>query len=175
MSDRLERVLLAFRLRVRQVGYGHGLRDHDVDELEQEIRIRLWKAGERGENIDALPASYVRKVAVSAATDLLRRRRARRVDETTTLAAAEASGALRSEGETPEGLLEHGELASEIDEALGRLGPTREPVVRMYLAGYSRHEISDLLRWTEAKTRNLLYRGLGDLREELRKGGVYPT
>jgi hypothetical protein len=34
----------------------------------------------------------------------------------------------------------------------------------MYLSGYDREEIADLLGWPEAKTSNLLYRGLADLR-----------
>lgn len=44
----------------------------------------------------------------------------------------------------------------------------------MYLAGYGREEIADLMGWTEAKTRNLLYRGLGDLRERLTQMGIGP-
>ena len=33
-------------------------------------------------------------------------------------------------------------------------------------------EIADLLGWSEAKTRNLLYRGLGDLRARLTEQGI---
>ena len=40
-------------------------------------------------------------------------------------------------------------------------------VVRLHLAGYHRDEIARLLNWTEAKTRNLLYRGLADLRKQM--------
>ena len=47
-------------------------------------------------------------------------------------------------------------------------------VVRMHLAGYPREEIATSLGWTEAKTRNLLYRGLDDLREALRARGIGP-
>jgi RNA polymerase sigma-70 factor (ECF subfamily) len=42
----------------------------------------------------------------------------------------------------------------------------------MYLAGYSREEIADFLGWSEAKTRNLLYRGLADLRNRLTEWGI---
>jgi RNA polymerase sigma-70 factor (ECF subfamily) len=45
-------------------------------------------------------------------------------------------------------------------------------VVRMYLSGYEREEIGELLGWSEAKTRNLLYRGLVDLRAKLMKLGI---
>jgi DNA-directed RNA polymerase specialized sigma24 family protein len=44
----------------------------------------------------------------------------------------------------------------------------------MYLAGFERDEIADLLGWSEAKTRNLLYRGLADLRESLQSWGYGP-
>ena len=40
------------------------------------------------------------------------------------------------------------------------------------LAGYHRNEIAQLLGWSEAKTRNLLYRGLEDLRKELTARGI---
>jgi RNA polymerase sigma-70 factor (ECF subfamily) len=55
------------------------------------------------------------------------------------------------------------------------LAESRRAVVRMHLAGYERHEIGDLLGWTEAKTRNLLYRGLADLREILESWGIGPA
>jgi RNA polymerase sigma-70 factor (ECF subfamily) len=42
----------------------------------------------------------------------------------------------------------------------------------MYLAGYPREEIAALMGWSEAKTRNLLYRGLADLRERLTELGI---
>ena len=44
----------------------------------------------------------------------------------------------------------------------------------MYLAGYDREEIAELFGWTEAKTRNLLYRGLADLRARLADAGLTP-
>jgi RNA polymerase sigma-70 factor (ECF subfamily) len=40
--------------------------------------------------------------------------------------------------------------------------------------GYDREEIADLLHWSEAKTRNLLYRGLEDLRQLLVARGIGP-
>ena len=44
----------------------------------------------------------------------------------------------------------------------------------MYLKGYGREEIAALLGWSEAKTRNLLYRGLDDLRQRLIARGIRP-
>jgi len=68
--------------------------------------------------------------------------------------------------------LAESELAEEIVRAVDTIAPARRPVVRMHLAGYSREEIAELLGWTEAKTRNLLYRGLADLRERLTARGI---
>jgi RNA polymerase sigma-70 factor (ECF subfamily) len=44
----------------------------------------------------------------------------------------------------------------------------------MHLAGYPREEIESLLGWSEARTRNLIYRGLGDLRARLEELGFGP-
>lgn len=171
-SHDLERILLRFRTRVRQAGYGHGLAEHDLGELEQEVRIRLWKAEERGENLSALPASYIYKVATTAAVDLIRRRRAGHGERTATLEDAEAVGGMPTATDQPDRVLDQVDLGASIDEALQALPPKREPIVRMYLAGYSREEIANLMDWTEAKTRNLLYRGLENLRSELLQRGV---
>lgn len=171
-SHALEGILLRFRRRVRQAGFGRGLAEHDLEDLEQEVRIRLWKAEERGENLSALPASYVYKVATTAAVDLMRRRRTGHGDRTATLEDAEAVGQMPTAADQPDRVLDRADLGASIDEALQALPPKREPIVRMYLAGYSREEIASLMHWTEAKTRNLLYRGLDNLRTELIQRGV---
>jgi DNA-directed RNA polymerase specialized sigma24 family protein len=42
----------------------------------------------------------------------------------------------------------------------------------LHLEGMTTQEIGNLLGWTEPKARNLVYRGLQDLREQLRAEGV---
>jgi RNA polymerase sigma-70 factor (ECF subfamily) len=172
ISEALETVLDRFGGRVRGVGFRHGLMGRDVDDLLQEVRVRLWKALQNGENIEAAPASYIYRTAASAALDLLRRRRARRE---TPVRLSRASGeAILGESPAPDASLEGSELAERIGEAVSRLADARRSVVRMHLAGYDRQEIADLLGWTEPKTRNLLYRGLNDLRETLTNMGIGP-
>ena len=143
-----------------------------MDEVMQEVRIRLWRAHQRADGasqeIASAPASYVYRTAMSAALDLLRRRRARRADRTVELdegvAAAPAPG--------PEMLVDASELGAQVARAIDAIPTSRRPVVRMYLAGYPREEIAALMGWSEAKTRNLLYRGLADLRERLTQMGI---
>ena len=48
-----------------------------ADELAQEIRLRLWKALPGAKEIED-PASYIRRVAATAAIDAVRRVRARK-------------------------------------------------------------------------------------------------
>ena len=85
LSPALEAVVTRFAGMVRSVGWRHRLSDHDVDEVMQQVRIRLWQAQGDSEQISRSPASYVYRTAVSAALDLLRRRRAHRADSTVSL------------------------------------------------------------------------------------------
>jgi len=171
-SVALDAVLSRFAERVRYIGVRHGLQGSDVEDLVQEVRLRLWKALESGEKILSAPASYIHRTAVSAAVDSLRRRRARRE---TPVRLSRPSG-LAMMGETPSAdrMVEQLELQESIGRAVDQLIPARRSVVRMFLAGYGREEIADLLGWTEPKTRNLLYRGLSDLRERLTEMGIGP-
>jgi RNA polymerase sigma-70 factor (ECF subfamily) len=157
---------------VRRVGARHGLASADVDELFQEVRLRLWKSLSSGEKIGAAPASYVYRTAQSAAVDLIRRRRARR-EEAVDLTRPSGEQVLGS-NPGPDAAVERGELIEAVGRAVDALAETRRPVVRMYLTGYTLQEITTLLGWTEPKTRNLLYRGLADLRAALREQGIGP-
>lgn len=144
----------------------------DRDELMQEVRIRLWHAMERGERVAAVPASYLWRTAESAAIDIFRRRRTRTRREERLSSGAHARPAVH--GEPADRRAERADLYAALDSALGDLAESRRVVVRMHLAGYPREEIASSLGWTEAKTRNLLYRGLDDLREALRARGIGP-
>ena len=173
VSAALESTVAAYETLVRRIGFQHRLPEHDVDELLQDVRLRLWRArgaDAEGEQIRLVSTSYVYRTAASAALDLLRRRRARRTDASDDLSTV--AGELASHGAGPDDDLAARELAEEVARVVDTIAPARRPVVRMYLAGYPREEIADLLGWTEAKTRNLLYRGLADLREGLTERGI---
>jgi RNA polymerase sigma factor (sigma-70 family) len=172
VSAALETVLDRFAERVKSIGRRHGLEGDDVSDLVQEVRVRLWHALETGEKILAVPPSYVHRTAVTAALDVLRRRRARR--ETPVRLSRPSGEGILGEAPATEDALGGSELEEQIALSLETIPESRRPVVRMYLAGYGREEIADLLGWTEAKTRNLLYRGLADLREKLTEIGIGP-
>ncbi|MFL5582751.1 MAG: RNA polymerase sigma factor [Gemmatimonadaceae bacterium] len=165
LSQAIEEVCARFGALVRHAGRRHGLDPEVLDEVAQEVRIRLWRSLGTCEKIRGAPASYVYRTAVSAALDLLRRKRARG-------GIASADGAARLDGlsdgaRLPGDTLDDEELSRQVSQAVERLPLARRVAVRMHLAGYDRDEMAALAGWTEAKTRNLLYRGLADLRELL--------
>ncbi|MGH7470552.1 MAG: RNA polymerase sigma factor [Longimicrobiales bacterium] len=163
-SAALEGVIVRFGRMLRAVGLRRGLSEADLDELVQEVRVRLWRALADSEKIRRVQTSYVYSAAMSAALDMLRRRRAR-PEEAVDVALLDDEVA---EASTPETDLERGELAARIDRAIRELPEARAVVVRLHLSGYDRLEIARLLGWTEPKVRNLIYRGLADLRVLLR-------
>lgn len=166
LSPALEAALMRFGALIRQVGWRHGLSEAEIDELMQSIRLRLWQARGSREMIESIPASYLYKTAVTASLDLIRRRRdSRHTPLDDSLAVGHDSGARA----------EHSDLVDHVAAALDGLTRSRRPVVRMYLAGYDQKEIAGLMGWTEPKTRNLLYRGLAELREALSARGFGPS
>jgi RNA polymerase sigma factor (sigma-70 family) len=170
VSASLEALVARFGRMVRRVGFDHGLTEVDVEEVVQEVRIRIWKA--RADTVGELQAAYIHRTAVSAALDIIRRRRS----ETRF-----GSGDSEVDGPVPtdpsldaQRGLEVAELEAGVAQMVETLPASRRPVVRMYLQGYSREEIAELLGWSEGKTRNLLYRGLADLRLKLKATGLGP-
>jgi len=170
ISPALEQLVSRYASIVRDATRRHNLSESDVDEVFQDVRIRIWRALSTSEKISVAPASYVYRTAVSAALDLIRRRRARHEQG---LERARHGLPARA-GAQPDQAVEAAELVLQLTRALDELGESRRLVVRMHLAGYHRNEIAELLGWTEAKTRNLLYRGLADLKAGLEKEQLQP-
>ena len=170
VSVAVEAIVDEFAGLVKSVARGHGLFDADIDEVMQDVRVRIWRAREREAIAGGINASYVHRAAMSAALDLIRRKRSRREEslEMTT----DGHGEVLTLGRDPHQDLADRELADRILGAVDSLPDNRRPVVRMHLAGYHRSEIAQLLGWSEAKTRNLLYRGLENLRTILRERGI---
>jgi RNA polymerase sigma-70 factor (ECF subfamily) len=75
---------------------------------------------------------------------------------------------------SPHDDVEARELAAQIDAAIDTLSIDRRVAVRFHLAGYDRNDIARMLGWTEARARNLIYRGLDDLRRRLTDMGISP-
>ena len=146
------------------------------DDIVQESCIRLVRALESEREIRDL-ASYAYRIAATTTIDAIRRTRARREEQ------------LRVEGDaddedrgphvvpdsperSPEREAERSELLRKVEAAVARLPENRQRAVRLHLEGMTTAEIGSLMGWTEPKARNLVYRGLTDLREALRAEGI---
>ncbi|NKI33631.1 RNA polymerase sigma factor [Wenzhouxiangella sp. XN79A] len=140
-----------------------------VDDLMQELRLRLWQALERETTIDQ-PASYLMQAAVRVMIDAKRRAAVRRPEGGfVELVPDDAPPPETTEPQpaAPEHDVERREALARLGAALDSLAPDRARMVRLYLQGFGAAEIARLIGWTEPRCRNLLYRGLADLKAEL--------
>lgn len=147
----------------------------DVDDIEQEARLRLWKALTEERPIGRLD-SYIYRVGVTTAIDALRKARARREEQWEDDEGRSVEDRGVDPGVPPstwpEALSRRREVVLVVNRCLKKLGDNRGRAVGLHLHGVRRREIATMLHWTEAKVRNLVSRGLKDLRECCRAAGI---
>jgi RNA polymerase sigma factor (sigma-70 family) len=178
IDDRFDALLKAYGTFMRQAIRRFRLASYGLtaDEIEQDARVRLWHALQREINI-VDPASYLYRVAATAALDALRRVRTRRETQLTIAAPLPSDDDDPPEdpvspARSPEQLAADREITAHVRAALDRLPDNRRRAVGLHLRGFSSPEIARLSGWTEPKARNLASRGLKDLRELLRRDGI---
>jgi RNA polymerase sigma factor (sigma-70 family) len=146
-------------------------------DIEQEARLRLWRALQSEREIHDL-ASYLYRIAVTTTLEAIRRVKTKREEQLRLAEEAEEEelGAPRHLIADPRGSPERRaqcqELVSKVKAALARLPDNRRCAVELHLGGMTSLEIAHLMGWTEPKARNLIYRGLNDVRAKLRAEGV---
>lgn len=161
----LDQLLEKFDALARQVARTRGLDATEVDDVVQDVRVRLWKAHPTGENLATVTASYFVRVVTSAVVDHLRRKRRH---AQASLDAEQTAAAMADTLQlAPTDQSERDALASTLRRALDALAPNRRVLVLLHLEGYTREDMSSMTGWSESKVRNLLHRGLDDLREAL--------
>lgn len=157
----------------------HGLHESDLPLVEQDLRIRLWKTRRRdGETqraveAGALPWSYLHRTMLSAVRDVRRRICAHHGGLHTGALTLDATPLLATDDQ--EARVQYHELCRAVMSALQQLAPARRAVVRLHLDGADRRTIARDLGWSEGRVRNLLSRGLADLRFQLERRGVDAT
>jgi len=176
---RLEELLRRYAVLLRSVIARHCPKNLGIQtgDIEQEARVRLWRALEREKELGD-PASYIYRIAVSTTIDAVRRVLARREDQFQDRADEDSEPAapkmqlVDDARNRPDIRMDRQELMSVMARALATLAEDRRRAVELHLQGLTVPEISDLLAWSEARTRNLVYRGLEDLRQALRREGI---
>jgi RNA polymerase sigma-70 factor (ECF subfamily) len=140
----------------------------EKDDIDNEVKLKLWKKAAGGKKIDNL-RSYLWRVVYTTALDLLGERMEHcsleKIEE-----ADEKNGLAPSEILTPDFALQSSELRMTIDNALDLIPERRRTVLRLHLDGKDIGQISSLLSWSENQVRHLLYRGLQELRVKMKEG-----
>lgn len=163
----LTEMIAKFSIYIRSYIHKYRVLDYgvDPDDVVQEVRIRLWKTL-RNENIISKPSSYIKKVVTTVVIDQLRRikredsvifnEKSRKISESDPIYS------------TFENLPEF-DKSPILENALEKLILSRRTVVKLHLLNMKTDAIATSFNWSLNKTRNLLYRGLSDLKNILKK------
>jgi len=143
---------------------GPQLSPSDAEEIEQKVLIGLWRAMP-GEQMPSNPSSYLYRAAVRETVRTLESRRRVQV--------VELDENHQDRLPTPHRALESKELGVAIRDALATLSPDRMRAVQAHLIGFAVQEIMSMKDWPYNKARNLIARGMADLRRELKQRGVH--
>jgi RNA polymerase sigma factor (sigma-70 family) len=141
--------------------YRYGL---DVDDLVQEIKIKIWKILKNEKKITNM-SSYIKKIIDSTVIDHIRR--IKREDNIFSVESEKRASELKSK--YIDNTIQDNELKEFISRAVDSLIETRKRAVKLFLLNMSIEEIAQYYNWSKDKTRNLLYRGLADLKVRLKE------
>ncbi len=139
----------------------------DPEDVIQEVRIKIWKLVDN-EKIIVNYASYIKKIVDTVVIDQLR---LLKKDEQLYRMEKQKQVAEQMNVCRPE-VLRNALLKEAVGKAVESLIESRRNVVKLYLFDLSIEEISRFYGWSLHKTRNLLYRGLADLKRSLIKADI---
>lgn len=140
-----------------------------ADDIVQNVMTQLLRRLRACEGERTFSAMYVEKAAYGATVDEIRR--LGRTHERSTVPETFVEGRA-SPLPGPEQCALSAEIAREVAECLRHLSNARRLAVILHLQGCTVHEAAYRLCWSEKRTENLVYRGLADLRAELRTLGL---
>ncbi len=167
--DGLDTLLAQCDRHVRRAAARYGIGAAAMDELVQDVRLRLWRATKRAGGWPRSPAAFVHRAAVSAAVDMVRRRRSEGARLGMPL------DDLSIPDRTGSAALDEERLIAVLATALERVSPARRPAVQLHLMGRGLDEIALAMASSPGRARNLLYRGLEELREQLLDARARPA
>ena len=152
-------------IRAHILRFGLDRRGIDPEDVIQDIKLKLWKKFGHEKNPVFRP-SYIKRVLDSTLIDILRKIRVQGE-----VIRPENQQTLRGAGVLREELREESYIVERLEAATDALRESRRKVVKLYLLDMTIEEISSSLKWSKDKTRNLLYRGLEDLKRTILKKG----
>ena len=141
------------------------LTSQEKEEVDLEVKLKLWKKVARGKKIDNL-RSYLWRVVYTTALDLIADRQDYLpIDKV--LRAGLGEERMPEELTSPDYNTEAREYRLQLEEAVESLPERRKAVAKLYLAGEGIPTIAASLGWRKNQVRHLLYRGLADIRKKM--------
>lgn len=148
--------------------------ESQMDDIEQEVKIKIWKEILKSEKKILNLGSYIWKVTYTTTCRIMKtvsteRKMAWSQSGESQHHAEEAS---QDQDPSPSHRLEKKEIMEIIRDTIDSLIESRRAVLKLYLMGMDQMEISEFFGWSEDKVRNLISRGLADLRNAIRERGL---
>jgi RNA polymerase sigma-70 factor (ECF subfamily) len=168
---RLEALFRAYGAKVQALLMTYGLDKHGIDpaDVEQEVRIRLWRALERDRS-GAFHASYIQRVVASTVIDALRRAEVRAAEPLPD--EDDEPGSIGDTPIGPERRAGDSEQMQGLARCLAEIPERRRLPITLHLQGFALQEIADLAGIPSAEAaRKLVSRGLEELKSRLRELG----
>ncbi len=142
------------------------------DQQQDIVQVAMIAVLKQRQGKRRFPGSYLRKAAFTAMVDEIRRRRSRgevplEADDEEELVLVVASAG-------PERRLMSGEISLGVRACLDRLAPPRRAAVTLHLLADNVPSIAEKMGWKRKQAENLVYRGMQDLRDCLRRKGLQP-
>lgn len=167
-SKEFEAVINRFSLFIKGYIQKYNLQKNgiDPDDIIQEVKIKIWKILDDEKKIINY-ASYIKKIVDSSVIDKLRKLKR---EEGIFLYERQkiVSERKRHYKDRTEITLDKN-LKKIIAQSVDLLLESRRKVVKLFLLNMTIDEIAALFHWSKDKTRNLLYRGLNDLKNMLKE------
>lgn len=132
------------------------------DDIAQEVRFDLWKQIARGQVIE-FPATYIYKATIRETVRALRRMTTREMSSIDEPGTADRV----VDGADPFKILAARDQFKAVLAGIRALQPERQAAVRAHLEGFQAQEVMVMHGWSYQKARNLVARGMADLRAGL--------
>ena len=139
------------------------------EDFVQTAMVRILEHARSAEASEIRSTSYLVKVAFHTMVDVMRRSNRRRAAGIEEIEGPRS--ALASQVTAPPA---HGEIAPALRDCLSGMVSSRRHAVMLYLQGFTAREAARVLHLEEKAIRNLIFRGIHDLRRCLLAKGVTP-
>ncbi len=142
----------------------------EKEDIDLEVKLKLWKKAAGGKKIDNL-RSYLWRVVYTTALDLVGER-LEHLSLENLVECSERAGANPAELLSLDSDIAGRESKLVLYRAINSLPERRREVLRLHLEGLDIPRIALRLQWRENQVRHLLYRGLAEVTRKLRPGAA---